>query len=213
MKIETFDDLVCPFNYNAELKKAREALKQKIVMYVLANREKNIRELAAEFKISSGAMLKITKEYCHRRKLGRPSGRKVTFDVWHLKDGEEQKRQITVKTTGKRIPIERMRSRVVSYFNATRASVAKYVKTEGCAEWNYNELEKSAMSPTYKGTDETEMDIRTLLSCIEGGSTSESGEIAYRYVIRWLKDHRQSKHGTYDRAHRMAVQYAALRGR
>lgn len=62
-----------------------------------------------------------------------------------------------------------------------------------------------------KGASEIETDLRTLDGCIQQALASESGEIAFRGVTRWLAAHRAGRDGMYQRAQRMAAQYAELR--
>jgi hypothetical protein len=68
MKTDAFDDVRCPFNYKAELKKAREALDAKIGRYASDNRMMSYRQLARKFHISTGALWAIAKGYKHKRK-------------------------------------------------------------------------------------------------------------------------------------------------
>jgi hypothetical protein len=61
MKRNAFDDVQYPFDYKAELKQAREALNKKVVECVSRNWMIGYRDLAENFKISTGALYAIAK--------------------------------------------------------------------------------------------------------------------------------------------------------
>jgi hypothetical protein len=61
MKDDAFDDLRCPFDYKAELKKARAALNAKVVECASRDWKIGYRELAKRFKMSPGALYAIAK--------------------------------------------------------------------------------------------------------------------------------------------------------
>src|SRR5580692_1691400 len=98
MRRDAFDDVVCPFDYRAELNKAREALNAKIGMYVSENEGNGYRELAERFLISPAALCAIAKKYSRKRKPGRHRGRRIAFDLRERIDGKERERQIIVTT-------------------------------------------------------------------------------------------------------------------
>jgi hypothetical protein len=80
MKEDAFDDLRCPFNYKAELKRVRRALNAKVGRYISDNSMMSYRELAKTFNISPGAVCAIAKRYKLKRKLGRPPRRPRSID-------------------------------------------------------------------------------------------------------------------------------------
>ena len=74
MKDDAFDDVECPFDYKAELRKARDALDAKVGRYMSDHRTKDYRWLARKFSISSGKLSAIAKGYKHKRKRGTRPG-------------------------------------------------------------------------------------------------------------------------------------------
>lgn len=78
MKDDAFDDVRCPFDYNKELKAAREELNRKVVECARRNWEIGYRELARKFKMSPGAFYRIAKGHKPKCKPGpraeRPEG-------------------------------------------------------------------------------------------------------------------------------------------
>jgi hypothetical protein len=78
MKDDAFDDVRCPFNYKAELKRVRRALNAKVGRYISDNPMMGYRELAEEFHLSPGTLSAIARRYKHKRKPGpRPRRRTV----------------------------------------------------------------------------------------------------------------------------------------
>lgn len=145
MRKDAFDDVACPFNYDVELYKAREALKKKIGMYVSEKQGESYRELAPQFGISPAALCAIAKKYSRERKLGRPSGRdsRATFDVSHVINGKEYKTQVTVTAAReRRVSVASMRHGLRTYFHTTDISRAKSVSTGRRAVYDYDELWK-----------------------------------------------------------------------
>jgi hypothetical protein len=61
MKEDAFDDVRCPFDYKAELKKAREALNTKVLECASRDWKIGYRELAKRFKMSPSALYAIAK--------------------------------------------------------------------------------------------------------------------------------------------------------
>ena len=70
MKDDAFDDVRCPFNYKAELKRARRALNAKIGGYIAENPTESYRDLAKKFHLSLGTLSKIARRYEPKRKPG-----------------------------------------------------------------------------------------------------------------------------------------------
>ena len=145
MRKDAFDDVACPFKYDVELHKAREALKEKIGMYVSEKQGESYRELAPQFGISPAALCAIAKKYSRERKPGRPSGRdsRATFDVSHVINGKKYKTQVTVTAAReRRVSVASMRHGLRTYFHTTDISRAKSVSTGRRAVYDYDELWK-----------------------------------------------------------------------
>jgi transposase len=70
MKDDAFDDVVCPFNYKAELRRVRRALNAKLGRYILENSTVSYREMAKKFHLSLGTLSKIARRYEPKRKPG-----------------------------------------------------------------------------------------------------------------------------------------------
>lgn len=70
MKDDAFDDLRCPFNYKAELKRVRRALNAKVGRYISDNPAKSYRDLAKKFHLSIGTLSEIGRRYEGDRKPG-----------------------------------------------------------------------------------------------------------------------------------------------
>jgi hypothetical protein len=70
MKEDAFDDVRCPFNYKAELRKAREALNAKVRECASRNWPIGYRELAKKFNMSPGALYAIAKDQKPKIKPG-----------------------------------------------------------------------------------------------------------------------------------------------
>ena len=71
MKDDAFDDVQCPFNYKAELKRARRALNAKVGRYISENPTESYRDLAKEFHLSIGTLSRIARRFEGKRKAGR----------------------------------------------------------------------------------------------------------------------------------------------
>ena len=71
MKDDAFDDVQCPFNYKAELKRARRALNAKVGRYISEYPTESYRDLAKEFHLSIGTLSKIARRFEGKRKAGR----------------------------------------------------------------------------------------------------------------------------------------------
>jgi hypothetical protein len=80
MKEDAFDDVRCPFNYKAELKRVRRALNAKVGRYISGNPMTSYRELAKAFNISPGAVCAIAKWYKLKRNPGRRHRRPRSLD-------------------------------------------------------------------------------------------------------------------------------------
>jgi hypothetical protein len=61
MKEDAFDDVRCPFDYKAELKKAREALNEKVRECASRPWKIGYRELAKKFNVSRGTLYAIAR--------------------------------------------------------------------------------------------------------------------------------------------------------
>jgi hypothetical protein len=59
MKRNALSDLLCPFNYRAELEKARYLLNKKVREYALRNRTLGYWALAVRFNVSTGTLFAI----------------------------------------------------------------------------------------------------------------------------------------------------------
>lgn len=75
MKNDAFDDVRCPFDYRAELEKARDALNAKVRECASRDWKLGYRELAKRFNISAGTLFAIANE--HKKKL-KPGPRRYT---------------------------------------------------------------------------------------------------------------------------------------
>ena len=71
MKHGAFDDVRCPFNYKAELKRVRRALNAKIGRYISDNPTRSYIDLAKEFHLSVGTLSMIARRFEGKRKAGR----------------------------------------------------------------------------------------------------------------------------------------------
>ncbi len=61
MKKDAFDDVRCPFDYKAELNKARHALDEKVRECASRHEQTGYRDLAKLFNLSPGTLCKIAK--------------------------------------------------------------------------------------------------------------------------------------------------------
>jgi hypothetical protein len=68
MKADAFEDVQCPFNYKAELRKARRVLDTKVGEYIHNNPKRSYRALSEEFNLSPGTLCGITRRYERRIK-------------------------------------------------------------------------------------------------------------------------------------------------
>lgn len=59
MKDDAFDDVRCPFDYRAELKRAREVLNEKVRECASRNWKMGYRQLARLFNLSPGSLYAI----------------------------------------------------------------------------------------------------------------------------------------------------------
>ena len=159
MRKDAFDDLACPFDYNAEITLAREALHERIGAYISENQHKSYRKVAEEFGISTAAVCEIAKRYARKRKRGRTSAferflsvpEKVTFNVRHKIGEKELQTVVTVKKSGllqeqmasrdiKSDPLELMRDAVARYFKTRHVTIGDDLNNERRAEYTYDEL-------------------------------------------------------------------------
>jgi hypothetical protein len=144
MKHDAFADVHCPFNYPAELGKAREVLNAKVGMYISENPEAGYRELSKQFGISPATLCAIAKKYSRRRKPGRRSrGTKVTFDVRHEVAGKKVVTRVTVTAADVRsVSAASMRNLVATYYKTTDIKSASDMKAERQAGFTVRELEQ-----------------------------------------------------------------------
>jgi hypothetical protein len=77
MKDDAFDDLICPFDYKAELRKARDALNAKVVECASRDWKIGYRELAKKFRMSPGALYAIAKGSKPKIRPGPRKGHKL----------------------------------------------------------------------------------------------------------------------------------------
>jgi hypothetical protein len=144
MKRDAFDDVSCPFNYAAELQKAREALNTKVGTYISENPAAGYREISKRFGISSATLCAIAKKHSRKRKPGRTSrGRKITFDVRHKILDKEFMTRVTVMAADVRsISVASMRNLVATYYKTTDIKSASDMKAERQAGFTVRELEQ-----------------------------------------------------------------------
>ena len=148
MKNDAFADVHCPFNYHAELDKAREALNAKVGRYISENPAAGYRELSKQFGISSATLCAIAKKYSKKRKPGRTSrGRKIAFDIRHKIRNEELMTRVTVIAADARgISVASTRNLVATYYKTNDIKRASNMKVERQAEFIYRELEQLVTS-------------------------------------------------------------------
>lgn len=84
MRDDAFDDVRCPFDYKAELNKARDALNEKVREYAARDWKVGYRELAKMFKLSPGTLYAIAKGSKPKCKPG-PRTRKQEIGVKTLR--------------------------------------------------------------------------------------------------------------------------------
>jgi hypothetical protein len=213
MRKDAFDDLGLErFDYVAELNEARETLRRKIGVYVRNNPKTSIRELSEAFHLSLGAISEIVKKYRPGRKIGRPPGRQVIFDLILWKKGQKHRRLVAIRTSEKGITEKQMRKRVIEFYGAARAPLSKRRSRDGCEVWDYRKMvipQKVEQRFLQRGS-EIEMDISLLLQCIENGSTSKPGDIACKYVKRWMDEHHRRKTPTHNWAQSTLEKYKTL---
>jgi len=150
MKHDAFADVHCPFNYLAELEKAREALNAKVGTYIAENPAAGYRELSKQFGISSATICAIAKKYSRKRKPGRRSrGRKITFDVQHEIGGKKLTTRVTVVSGDARdATVGSMRQLVATYYQTNDVARGSGMMTERHAEFTFRELEQLVYSPS-----------------------------------------------------------------
>ena len=68
MKADAFEDVQCPFNYKAQLRKVRRVLDAKVGEYIHNNPKRSYRALSEEFNLSPGTLCKIMRGYERRIK-------------------------------------------------------------------------------------------------------------------------------------------------
>lgn len=86
MRDDAFGDVRCPFDYKAELKKARNALNEKVRECASRNWKVGYRELAKMFKLSQGTFYAIAKGCKPKCKPG-PRTREQKIGVKILRSG------------------------------------------------------------------------------------------------------------------------------
>ena len=141
MKKDAFDDLICPFNYRAELGTARAAIDANVGRYVSENPTTSYRELAKQFHMSPATLCNIARKYSGKRKPGpRSREKRVIFRVRHKIEGKEFETAVTVRAR-KGISAEKMRNGVARYYQTDDVSLVSGIKTERHAEYDYDQLE------------------------------------------------------------------------
>jgi len=208
MRHDAFDDVVCPFDYKAEIAKARDVLNAKIAEYVLGHPRESYRNLARKFRMSPALLCAIGRRN-RTRKPGRPHGRKVTFCVYTPNSGEpEATVTITTKRTG--VSDRMMRDEVARYFQGLRITVARgHTEAKRHMEWNYDELQGLSEPISYRTREcGIEMDLDFLRTCT---APSEQGDVAHQHVVRWLEKRHRDK-ALRDLARRLASEYTKLQG-
>jgi hypothetical protein len=150
VKRDAFDDVSCPFNYTAELRKARETLNLKMGTYVSENPTAGYRELARMFGVSTASLCAIARKYSRKRKPGRrSSGRKVAFDVRHEVAGEKLVTRVTVVGEKSRdVSLGSMRSLIATYYKTNDISRGSGNTAERHVELTLRELERLVYSPS-----------------------------------------------------------------
>jgi hypothetical protein len=148
VKRDAFNDVSCPFNYTAELEKARQALNLKVGTYISENPTAGYRELARMFCVSPSTLCGIAKKYSQKRKPGRrSSGTNRTFDVRHTVAGKNFLTRVTVKTTDAGdASVASMRSLLASYFKTNDIGKPSTATPERHAEFTFRELEELTSS-------------------------------------------------------------------
>jgi hypothetical protein len=148
MRHDAFVDVHCPFNYPAELQKAREALNTKVGAYISENPDAGYRELSKQFGISTARLCAIAKKYSKKRKPGRRSrGSKVTFDVRHEVAGKKLVTRVTVVSKDSRdASVGSMRQLVATYYKTNDVAMGGSIMTERHAEFTFRELEQLVTS-------------------------------------------------------------------
>lgn len=208
MRHDAFDDVVCPFDYKAEIVKARDALNAKVAEYVLGHPKESYRGLAQKFHMSPASLCAIGRRN-RTRKRGRPRGRKVTFRVCAPSSGEADA-IVTITTKRKGISDKMMREEVARCFQGLRIRVARgHTQAKRHMEWNYDELQGLSEPISYQTREcGIEMDLDFLRTCT---APSERGDVAHQSVVRWLEKRHRDK-ALRDLARRLASDYAKLRG-
>jgi hypothetical protein len=148
MKHDAFADVHCPFNYLAELGKAREALNAKVGTYISENPAAGYRELSKQFGISLAALCAIAKKYSRKRKPGRRSrGRKITFDVQHEIGGKKVTTRVTIVSENARdASVGSIRSLIATYYKTSDISRGSVKTAERYVEFTVRELEQLVIS-------------------------------------------------------------------
>lgn len=142
-----------PFNYKAELRKARGVLDQKVFAYLSENPQVVYREAAKRFHLSAAAVCAIVKRYSRGRTRARPVAGgiigKVTFYMRYVVNGEESEMNLTVMVP-KGTPAKRIRSAIEEYFECRELKRGGSLRTTRHAEYALNELSRSK---AHKGAD------------------------------------------------------------
>lgn len=142
MKRDAFDDVPCPFNYTAELQKAREALSLKVGAYVSENPTVGYRELARMFGVSLATLSAIAKKFGRKRKRGRRAGGiNGIFDVRHTVAEKEFLTRVTVRADGARdASVSSMRSLLALYFKTNDITEPGFATPARHQEFTFREL-------------------------------------------------------------------------
>lgn len=130
-----------PFNYKVELRKAREALDERLAAYIGNNLSLGYRELARLFHVSPATISAIAKKYSRERRRGRVPhpDKKVTFFLRYVVKEKELEMNLTV-IAPKGASGADIRSAVEECFDCLEITVGGSAKTERSAEYTLNEL-------------------------------------------------------------------------
>jgi hypothetical protein len=145
---EIFDDITCPFNYGAELRKAREALDLKLGAYISENPTIGYREIARGFGVPLATLCAIAKKYSRKRKVGRRAGSiNRVFDVRHTVDGSEFITRVTVmREESRNVDVGSLRRLLKTYFKTTEVVKAGKLKPDRYARYTDRELHQLVSS-------------------------------------------------------------------
>jgi hypothetical protein len=146
MKRDTFEDLTYPFDYMAELRKAREALDVKVGAYISEHPQMGYREIARMFRVSTAKLWAIAKRHCRKRKPGRRRGTdKLELDVRADMGGKKLLVRVTVRAgLARNLSIVPVRRLIVALYKTDEVSTAGCnLKPDRQADFTLQELEEN----------------------------------------------------------------------